>query len=98
MGKTKQTTRAFSSMKRGFYPDFAGNPIRDRQPLRFPFPSGNRSLMETVWTTTGGNQKLSDEFQRKGSANQCPKKASPKNNRPSLHPAVCKNFDRARDH
>jgi hypothetical protein len=85
-------------MKRGFYADFAGNPAHDKQPLRFPFPSGNRSRAETVWTTAGENQKLSDECLRKVSANQCPKKASPKNNRPSLHLAVRKNPIRARDH
>jgi hypothetical protein len=85
-------------MKRGFYADFTGNPVPDKQALRFPFPSGNRSRRETVWTTAVGNQILSDEFQRKVSANQCPKKASPKNNRPNLHLAIHKNPVRSRDH
>lgn len=84
-------------MPRGFFAGLVGNPKRDKQPLRFPFPSNNKLRVETVWTTAGENQKTADESQHTASMNQCPRKANPENNCQDLRPAARRNPYRAPD-
>ena len=71
-------------MRFWFLPGLAANPARDGQSPHHLFPSDNKSHTGNARPTAGDSRKLSGEFLRKAQANQCLRRRSRRNNRPTF--------------